>query len=216
MYLRQASARLLDLVAGRCCAACGTSGDLLCPGCVELALALPAPPILRPGGLAVRAALPFQHPVRPLVHAAKFGGVRRAAHLLGALAAERLAVAGVAPPDLVVPVPLGRRRRRLRGFNQAEVVARALRPVTAAPVEPGLRRLRETAPQVGRSARERRGNVAGAFGWRGAPLEGASLWLVDDVVTTGATMAAAAAALQRAGAGRIECVAASMAPPYTG
>jgi predicted amidophosphoribosyltransferase len=104
----------------------------------------------------------------------------------------------------VVAVPLGRRRRRVRGFNQAEVIAEALAGEVGVSASPGLVRVRETAAQVGADEALRRDNVSGAFVWRGEPLAGSAVWLVDDVLTTGATTAAAAMALRAAGAGPIE------------
>jgi ComF family protein len=108
---------------------------------------------------------------------------------------------------VVVPVPLGRRRQRARGYNQAEVVARALAGTVGATLATALRRRRETGTQVGQHRRERRRNLRGAFVWEGRTLSGLAVWLVDDVVTTGATLVAAAEALQQAGAARIEAVA---------
>jgi len=136
-------------------------------------------------------------------------------HLLGSVAAERVLPGLLAggPPEVIVPVPLSGRRRRERGYNQAEVAAAALaRLVGMAPVLRGLVRVRETPPQVGRGAAARRSNLEGAFAWLGSPLVG-TVWLVDDVLTTGATLGAAAQALQQGGAARIEAVAATFAPP---
>ena len=129
-------------------------------------------------------------------------------HLLGAIAAERLAAElPRGPAATVVPVPLGPSRRRRRGYNQAEVAARALAAALGGvPVLGSLRRLRDTAPQVGRDGAERRSNLVGAFQWSGPPPAGV-VWLVDDVVTTGTTLDAAVEALQRAGTRRIEAVA---------
>jgi predicted amidophosphoribosyltransferase len=204
-------ARLVDTVAPRRCAGCDArSPEILCEVCVEIALALPLPPP-RPARYGVcRAALPWQPPARGAIHAAKYRGCRRAIHVLAAVAAERLAPAllGGGAPEAVVPVPLGARRRRLRGYNQAEVAAAALcAACRLPPPRTGLRRVRETPPQVGLGVDARQRNLGAAFGWEGVPLGGGTVWLVDDVVTTGATLAAAACALQQAGAGRIEAVA---------
>jgi predicted amidophosphoribosyltransferase len=104
----------------------------------------------------------------------------------------------------VVAVPLGARRLRQRGYNQAELTARSVAAVLGAPVLGGLVRLRDTPPQAGRDETERRRNVAGAFAWTGVALDDRHLWLVDDVLTTGATTAAVAAALVAAGARRVD------------
>jgi predicted amidophosphoribosyltransferase len=204
-------ARLLDTVAPRRCAGCDApSAHVLCEVCVELALALP-PLAPRPAAYGVcRAALPLGPPARGAIHAAKYRGCRRAIHVLAALAAERLVpdLLAAGPPEAVVAVPLGDRRRRLRGFNQAEVAAAVLcAACRLPPPRTGLRRVRETPAQVGLAEGQRLRNLSAAFRWVDAPLEGGTVWLVDDVVTTGATFAAAAYALQQAGAGRIEAVA---------
>jgi ComF family protein len=209
-------ARLLDTVAPRRCAGCDApSPGILCEVCVEVAQALPLPAPRRALYGRCHAALPLAPPVRGVIHAAKYRGCRRAIHVLAAVAAERLAggllAGGV--PEAVVAVPLGERRRRLRGYNQAEVAAASLCAACRLPPPlPGLRRVRETPPQVGLGVAARRSNLESAFRWDGAPLQGGTVWLVDDVVTTGATLAAAAAAVTQGGAGRIEAVAVASAP----
>lgn len=188
------------------------AGGAVCETCVELCALLPRPPRRATAYGACHAALPYLPPVSGIVHHAKYRGNRAAAAVLGALVVERLwaSLRAGAPGPIVVPVPLGARRRRARGYNQAALLAAALARQANVPLLDRAVRLRDTAPQVGQRGAERRGNIAGAFAWRGPPLAGASLWLVDDVVTTGATLAAVATALQQAGAGRIEGVAAAM------
>jgi ComF family protein len=190
----------------------------VCEGCVELCASLPDPRRRTTPYGACHAALPFEPPVRGLVHHLKYRGRRAAVAVLGALVVERLLLRvgtgphALAPPDLVVPVPLGRRRRRERGYNQAALLAAALARAVGAPVADHAVRRRETAPQVGRRGDDRRGNLRGAFAWRGPPPAGRTVWLVDDVVTTGATLEALATEMQQAGASRIEGVAAAMVP----
>jgi ComF family protein len=189
------------------------SPGAVCEACVELCALLPRPPRRATAYGACHAALPYVPPVAGILHHAKYRGNRAAAAVLGMLVVERLwaSLRARSPADLVVPVPLGARRRRVRGYNQAALLAAALATQAGAPLVERAVRIRETAPQVGRRGDERRENVAGVFAWRGPPLAGASVWLVDDVVTTGATLAAVATALQQAGAGRIEGVAAAIA-----
>jgi len=208
---------LADALAPIRCAGCSMPCDgSVCEPCVELCQLLPQPPSRPTAYGACHAALPFEPPVRSMVHHAKYRGHRGAAAALGALLVERLWLTlaatrrpgGEAP--VVVPVPLGRRRARARGYNQAALLAEALAREAGTRAAAGAVRLRETAPQVGRHGEERRGSLDGAFAWRGRDLRGRGVWLVDDVVTTGATLAAVATALQQGGAGRIDGVAAAM------
>ncbi len=169
--------------------------------------ALPVPAIRRmPFGRAY-AGFEFVEPVRSALHRGKFGGDREALEALGALASSRLEPVGLNTPDAVVPVPLGPRRRRQRGFNQAELLAGVIGGARGVPMVDGLHRVRDTAPQSARDEAPRRLNVAGAFIWEGGSLRSARLWLIVDVLTTGATVTAAAGALAEAGAERIDAIA---------
>jgi ComF family protein len=103
--------------------------------------------------------------------------------------------------DLIVPVPLHWRRRWERGFNQSELLAKAVARRYAVPVGRPLRRRRATAAQAGLTHAQRRSNVSGVFlAPRPEKVAGRRILLIDDVMTTGATGAACAAALKRAGA----------------
>ncbi|MCZ6464592.1 MAG: phosphoribosyltransferase family protein [Proteobacteria bacterium] len=106
------------------------------------------------------------------------------------------------PPNLVVPVPLHPRKLRARAFNPAALIAREIARTRKARFAPrALSRVRDTESQTSLDRRARARNVAGAFHARGpAPRD---IWLVDDVVTTGATLAEAARELRRAGARRV-------------
>jgi len=154
----------------------------------------------------VRYALPFDGPARALVHALKYSGRRGAADALVSAAAADARAAASAGVDALVPVPLHPSRRRERGFNQAEVLARGLAGVLGVPVAEGcLARTRPTRTQTGLDRRERAVNVRGAFEAAPPPGTGRVL-LVDDVVTTGATLSEAAGALAAAGV-RCSCFA---------
>lgn len=108
--------------------------------------------------------------------------------------------------DLIIPVPLHPRRLRWRGFNQSALLARALAAHSGRPVAlHALARARATPPQVGLGERQRRRNVARAFSVRDArPLRDRRVLLVDDVMTTGATVNECARVLRRAGATRVD------------
>lgn len=153
---------------------------------------------------ATRAVWRYAFPLDRLVQLLKFGG-RFAGHRFAC--ADFLAqamLAGECPGgDVIVPVPLSAARLRERGFNQALEMARPLARSLGLPLAAGLlTRVRETVPQSGLPWRVRHRNVRRAFACTGI-LEGKTVILIDDVMTTGATLNAAARALKDAGAARV-------------
>jgi ComF family protein len=148
----------------------------------------------------------YESALRELIHLYKYSGIQTLAGPLGDLLAEALPRGERF--DAVTPVPLHWRRQRRRGFNQAELLAHRVARRCGIPMLRTLRRVRPTAAQAGLSNTARRGNVTAAFRCRRDALRrgriaGWRLLLVDDVMTTGATAAACAAALKRAGAERV-------------
>jgi ComF family protein len=215
--LARAARLLLDAVAPLRCAACDAVCDgSLCPPCVDRLNALPVPTPRRMRHGTAFAGFEFEERVRSALHRGKYGGDRGALVALGSLTADRLDELAARPPlsvpDAVVAVPLGARRRRQRGYNQSELIAQVIADARRSPLLGGLRRIRDTAPQSARAEDARRTNVAGAFAWQGMAIERAHLWLVDDVLTTGATLEAAATALEAAGATRIDVVVVAVVP----
>jgi len=162
---------------------------------------------LRPPAFAyARAAARYEEIVREALHAFKFRGRRGLAAPLGDLLIE--AVSGRLPvglPDLLVPVPLHRRRERERGFNQASLLARRLGRAWSRPVRDDvLIRAVATASQTALAAPARRANVRGAFRLRRPELiAGRHVVLVDDVLTTGATLSECAGCLTDGGAATV-------------
>ncbi len=157
---------------------------------------------------AARAIGPFEGALADIIHACKYSRRPSVAAGLGRMM-RALAVTVAEPIDVVVPVPLHPRRERERGFNQAALLAAELGP----PLCHALVRVMHTNPQVAASGHARRANVRGAFApSRDAPrLRGRVVALVDDVLTTGATLSEAAEALRAAGPARIVALTAARA-----
>jgi ComF family protein len=146
---------------------------------------------------ATVAALAYEFPADALVHALKFRGELALAGFLGKELSRRISTVEV---DCVVPVPLSAARLRERGYNHAAEIARQVAPKR---LEVALcERSRDTPPQMDLPFAERRRNVRGAFRCTRA-LAGASVAVVDDVMTTGATLDEVAKALKAAGAARV-------------
>jgi ComF family protein len=207
--------RVLECLVGffypAACPAClaASGSDALCAACarsVRGAAGLSPPEVL--DGLPVFAACRYAGVVQELVHKLKFGLDPHPAAALGGLLLEAVLEAGFArAADAVVPVPLSRRRLRRRGFNQAALIGRVLARGLDVPLLPGLLHRRgHQRPQADLGAAERRENVRGAF--RAADgVFGRSLLLVDDVITTGHTLAEAAGALRAEGARHVTAAA---------
>jgi len=144
----------------------------------------------------------YEAELRQLIHLFKYGRVRTLSGPLGKLLA--LALPREQAFDVIVPMPLYWRKRWQRGFNQSELLAREIGRRMHTPVENALRRVRNTAAQAGLTSAKRRLNVSGAFqAKKRANIDGRRVLLIDDVMTTGATAASCARALQRAGARQV-------------
>jgi ComF family protein len=141
----------------------------------------------------------YEGSLRSLIHLFKYAGMKPLARPLAVYLEHAIAVDEAF--DAVVPVPLYWRKQWSRGFNQAELLARHVAKRRGIPLWNALRRKRATETQAGLANAGRRRNVAGAFVLRNnAKLAGKKILLVDDVMTTGATASACAAALKRGGA----------------
>lgn len=191
----------LDWVYPPRCAGCGRVDHRWCPLCEAELAALPLDISLRRGrSLTVASTGVHEGLLRDAIHALKFENAPELASTL----AHRLKLALThlnGSFDRVLPVPLHESRQRARGYNQSHLLASALAQDLGVSVPHGaLSRTRDTPPQVGLSREQRWCNMRDAFQGDPAHLNGASVLLVDDVLTTGATLQACAHAARQAGA----------------
>ena len=165
---------------------------------------------------ATRVACGYSAPLDGLVLQLKFSARLALAPWMARVLHDALRAAPAALPDVLCPVPLGPARLVERGYNQALEVARPLARGLGLPVVPHLLlRLRETAPQSGAAPGARRQNVRGAFGIGGAfDVRGRHVGVIDDVMSSGHTLAEVAAVLKRAGAARVTNIVFARTPPH--
>lgn len=220
--LERASRVAIELLFPAQCALCGVGGVLLCDGCIA-ALA-PADgrrcvscwmPLSRgeacrhcaerkPAFVSIRTAYVMEEGARRLAHELKYEGLTALAEPMALLMARTI---DVEDADLVVPVPLHRSRERARGYNQAFELGKRFAVTCGLAFDArALRRIRATAPLAKTMHREeRRAIVAGAFRGESKRVEGQRILLVDDVVTTGATLDVCSEALLASGAASVRC-----------
>lgn len=207
--------KLLDIIAPRTCAQCGArlapTEEGVCLGCL---LELPRTehwrqPYDNPvahlfwGRLDIEKAAAYFHYVSGseaarIIHAMKYYGRYDLGETLGRVAAREFAAEGFFRDiDIIVPVPLARNRRRHRGYNQSEEIARGVAQTTGLPMETkAIKRKKYRKSQTSLSRLERLENVEGIFTLASAErLEGKHVLIIDDVVTTGATIIACASQL---------------------
>lgn len=193
-----------------CCGRAVRPERLFCPGCVP---ALPKEPLSREfplsggGSLAVAACFPYEKGFRRTLHRLKFQEERALARPLGTLMAEAASSLGE-DFDGVTWVPMSPQKLRRRGYNQSELLAKAVAKELGLPAWDLLEQVRETDTQHNLTRAQRADNVRGAYRAKSAAL-GKRLLLVDDIVTTGATLRACAQGLYGAGAQKVCAVCAA-------
>ncbi len=201
---------LLDLLMPPACAACGRSGALLCPACLD-GLQRPSRPadrFLAPDAAVVigeslslaLAAFAYDGPMRRALAALKYAGASRMAPILARAAEPALrGLLALTGPATLVPVPVHVERRRARGYNQAELLARQLGRGLELPVSDPLLRARPTTKQHRLNRAARLQNLRGAFVMRPGAAAPQTAILVDDIITTTATLEACASVLRAGG-----------------
>jgi ComF family protein len=201
---------ILDVLLPPACAACGSAGALLCAACLRAARPasdpacrfLAADPAIAIGqdlSLAL-AAFAFDGPIRRALARLKYEGASRLAGPLATAATQSLRVllemTGSVP---LIPVPVHRERLRARGYNQTDLIARALGSAVGLPVVDLLERVRPTTKQHRLDRAARLANLRAAFAVREVTGPHPSVIVVDDIVTTTATLEACASVLRAAG-----------------
>ncbi len=175
------------------CPKCGRPqpSGVLCPHCVSWQAEIDG----------IRSPFRFEGVIQQAIYKLKYGNIRALAQPLVRLLRDYLLTYPVSG-KILVPVPVHPKRLRERGYNQSGLLARELGNIIGLPViDDCLVRLRHTSPQVKTSTvTERQNNVAGAFSCRGDGLRDKQVLLIDDVLTSGATLDACAAALKAGGA----------------
>ena len=202
---------LLDLLLPPRCPGCGLEGALLCERCrlplyrrldEPAGIPLGLPVAMPPGLVQLEWCATYSGTVRAALHALKYGGERRLAGSLAAALVARWQRAGRGG-EVLTWVPVHAARRRERGFDQAEVLARHMGAALQLPVAPLVERRQRTAAQHALGQAQRAANTATAFGATaalGAAYRDAWVVVVDDILTTGATLGGCATALLDGGA----------------
>ncbi len=216
---------VLEFVFPSRCLGCERNGSFLCDACIEVLPRADSPrcwACWRPQNKfelcreccaapppfeSLRSAFVYQGTVPHLVRGLKYRGMTALAEPMAGLLAET-ALEFDMEADLIVPVPLSGLRHRTRGYNQASELAKHLGRELDVPMRPrAVERVRNTPPQArSADAAQRRRNVQGAFRSEDPAVESNRILLIDDVTTTGATLAACADALNRAGAQSVACL----------
>lgn len=215
----------MDWIYPPACAACGDPGYRVCSSCEAQIHLLEGDQCLVCGKLlninleccedcqknsppfeALRNLASYDGVIRECMHALKYQNNRSLGEWF-AVKLTSIVLKNEWQPDLVIPVPLSKLRMDERGYNQAALIAHPLAARLGLPYHPfALTRIRNTRSQVGLSANQRQVNVAGAFKAEPAIVKDLKVLLIDDVMTTGATLIACAQALKKAGAHVVYCL----------
>ena len=195
-YICDSCCEKLPLISPPICIKCGRplTDRNTCPGCIEEPVAIDG----------IRAPFLFHGVIRKAIHEFKYRNLKAVASSLAGFLYDYLQENPI-PGDVLVPVPIHRKRQRERGYNQSSLIARELSRKNGLPIiEDCLIRRINTPPQVRTtSASERRQNIADAFACVNERLKGRQVILIDDVSTSGATLNTCAGVLKAAGAASV-------------
>ena len=218
--LQKSTQSLLDLLFPPRCTSCKATSSWLCQDCFNC-ISFIIPPICNRCGTpitatasacrqcknnplqnidGIRSAASFEdNPIRPAIHFLKYRNHKAVAAILATLLAEVYRRYDLTV-DVIVPVPLHASRLQERGYNQSELLAKAMGEILGVPMNTSiLQRTRPTRSQMTLGVNERHQNVAGAFACHNLHLSGQKILLIDDVCTTGSTLDACAGALKKSG-----------------
>jgi ComF family protein len=203
---------LLDVLAPPRCLACEAFDPRASGYCVECGVPEPLLDVAcHIQGVPVFAGARYGEPIASVIHRFKYGAAPELCAPLASLSLRGIDLLGIEAADMWVPVPLHPLRLAERGYNQAALLARELSRSVHGPVDARrLQRVRHTEQQAKKNRRARTENIAAAFAARDRPRKaglGRRVVLVDDVVTTGATLGACISALRAAGDEVIGCMA---------
>jgi ComF family protein len=211
MNLKQLTYQLIDFIVPQSCFLCGdNSSDCLCSGCLaELPYhnSLKRIPCTKANKssqfIEIHSVFTYTYPLDKLIIAAKFHQNLAVLNLLGILMAEHLTIEN--RPDVLIPVPLHSKRLRQRGYNQSLELAKRITKKTGIPLAyKSCKRIKDTLPQTSLSAQQRQSNIVDAF----QVLELKKQWqyvvLIDDVMTTGATVKELAKVFLKMGVQRVD------------
>lgn len=222
---KQALDTAVRILMPEVCAGCGVSGSWICPRCLRKITQIDQSKCCRncgapvaasssrcrrcehwlPGALEVRSAFLFDGPLQQSIHLMKYRGEFARSEWHGSQLGALMVATGWSMPDLLLPVALHAKKLRSRGYNQSDHLARHCGKTVGVPVGAALTRIRNTPSQTGLSVEGRSMNVAGAFVCDSS-VAGKHVVLVDDVVTTGATLLACSSACREAGAASVRAI----------
>ncbi len=212
----------LDVFYPEKCLICGQYGDLLCLGCADKIEPIKTSTCPNCGKVSelfkyckncrgkrhghfadtiIVAAHYADGPLKDLLHSFKYLGFSSLSPVFAQLSANQISTKFVLNSTVIVPLPLHKKRKNARGYNQSELIARELSKILDLPGGDALQKIRETKPQVGLHRYQRLSNLVGTFVCQDQELIfGKNVILVDDVATTGATLNECAKVLKQSGA----------------